>query len=152
MFDSSYLRYCLLLLSVLALGCDSPPQSTPDGVVRTFVERLTSFRGNARDADQLFELMSERARDNLNQRAERYSAASGRKIAPARMLVPARFAPGVIRSYKAQLSGKFALVEVVGTPPDRRAQIPCVLEKGQWRIDIVMPLLAPLQRRPHREP
>jgi len=152
MFDPSSLRCCLLLLAVLVLGCDPPSQSTPDGIVRTFVERLTSFNGDSRDADRLFELLSERAQDNLSQRAERYSAASGRKIAPAAMLVPSRFAPGVIRSYTAQLSGKFALVEIVGTPPDRRAQIPCVFEEGRWRIDIVMPPLSPLQRRLNREP
>jgi hypothetical protein len=152
MFDPSCLRSCLLLLGVLALGCAPPPQSTPEGIVRTFVERLDSFNGDARDANQLFELLSERARHNLSQRAERYSAASGRKIAPAAMLVPARFAPGMIRSYTAQLSGKFALVEVVGTPPDRRAQLPCVFEEGGWRIDIVMPALSPLQRRLNRDP
>jgi hypothetical protein len=148
MFDPSRFHWPLVVAMCLIAACDAPPDATPDGVVRAFVEQLAAFKGDARHATRLFEMLSERAKDNLRQRAERYSAASGRKIAPSAMMVPSRFSPGLIRAYSAQLAGKYALVEVVGTPPSRRAKIPCVFENDRWRIDIVMPALAPLQYRP----
>jgi hypothetical protein len=82
-------------------------------------------------------------------RAERYSNASGRKMDPWAMIVPARsrshFVP---QSYKARSAGKHALVEVLGITAAQRAQIPSVNEKGLWRVDIVFPELPPMPRRP----
>ena len=141
---------CLLLALT---GCDPQPRNTtPDGAVREFVVIMRQFDGNEQDAQAVFDLLSERAKKNLRARAERYGAASGKKIAPWAMLVPARmaqrFAP---QAYAEQIVGKYALVDVIGVSPDQKAQVPCVLEDGLWRVDLVLPELPPIQRRPGSE-
>jgi hypothetical protein len=134
-------------------GCRrSAPNATPEGAVRELVEQLAHFDGSPRDAEALFELLSDRAKKNLRARAERYGAASGRKIAPSAMLVPSRVAPRFTpQSYRAQLAGSYATVEVAGVGPSDRAEIPCVLEEGAWRVDLVLPELPPMRQRPGGE-
>ena len=121
--------------------------------MRELVEQLGRFDGDPRDAEALFDLLSERAKKNLRARAERYGAASGRKIAPSAMLVPSRMAPRFTpQLYRAQITGSYALVEVSGVAPSERAEIPCVLEQGVWRVDLVLPELPPMRQRPGGEP
>ena len=135
------------------MGCSrAPANATPDGAVRTFVELMGSFDGSSQDAEEAFAMLSERARQNLRDRAERYGAASGRKIAPEAMLVPARTSPRFLaHSYTAEIVGKYALVDIVGVDSSHRAQVPCVLEEGTWRVDLVLPELQPMRVRPERE-
>jgi len=143
-----------MLWLVLGLAaCDPEPQNTtPDGAVREFVVIMRQFDGNELDARAAFDLLSERAKKNLRARAERYSAASGKTIAPWAMLVPSRMAPRFApQAYAAQVVGKYALVDVVGVSPDQKAQVPCVLEDGLWRVDLVLPELPPVERRPGSE-
>jgi len=142
-----------LTLALLLVSCSrAPPNATPDGAVREFVEVMETFDGNEEDAEKLFELLSERAKKNLRARAERYGAASGKKIAPAAMIVPKRvslrFTP---HSYSAQVVGQYALVDVLGVRGSQRAQVPCVFEEGAWRIDLVLPELPPMRMRPSQE-
>ncbi len=93
------------------------------------------------------------AQQNLAARAQRYSAASGRAISPDAMLVPSRF---VLRfepqRFSAQISGSYARVEVLGPLASDRAQVPCVLEDGAWRVDLGLPPLPPVQMRPGSGP
>jgi len=138
----------------IGTACEpAPPSATPDGAVREFVERMHAFNGREQDAQALYELLSQRARQNLQTRADRYGAASGKKIAPWAMLVPSRtilrFSPQL---YQAQVVGKYALVDVVGVSADAHAQVPCVLEEGRWRLDLVLPELPPIEHRPGMEP
>jgi len=138
----------------LATGCShTPANATPDGTVRQFVERMSRFDGNERDGAALFAMLSERAKNNLRGRAERYSAASGRKIAPSAMLVPAHMSPRFVpQNYSAQVAGKYAMVEITGSSPGQSAQVPCVYEQGAWRLEIVLPELPPLRTRAGHEP
>jgi hypothetical protein len=135
------------------IGCDaSQATDTPDGAVRELVSRIRGFRGSEQDAQALFELLSVRARTNLEARAKRYGAASGKQIAPWAMLVPSRVAPRFQpQTYSSQIVGKYAMVDIRGVSADQHAQIPCVLEDGQWRVDLVLPELSPPQRRPGAE-
>jgi hypothetical protein len=131
-------------------GCSRrPPNATPDGAVRELVERLRLVQGDPAAAKSAFELLSKRARANLAERAQRYSAASGKTIAPEAMIVPSRF---VLRfepqRYTAQVVSNHALVEVVGLSPGDRAQVPCVFEDEVWRVDLALPPLPPVQMRP----
>ncbi len=142
-----------LALALLLVSCSrAPPNATPEGAVREFIEVMETFDGNEGDAEKLFDLLSERAKKNLRARAERYGAASGKKIAPSAMLVPKRvslrFSP---HSYSAQIVGKYALVDVLGVRGSQRAQVPCVFEEGAWRIDLVLPEPPPMRMRPSRE-
>jgi hypothetical protein len=149
----SVARLLLVLAALLLMACGrSSPSATPEGAVRELVEQLARFDGNPRDAEALFGLLSDRAKKNLRARAERYGAASGRKIAPSAMLVPSRTAPRFTpQSYRAQISGPHALVEVAGVGANERAEIPCVLEERAWRVDLVLPELPPMRQRPGGE-
>jgi hypothetical protein len=142
------------MLVAMTLACEpTPPNETPEGAVRELVERMQGFEGSAEDAKILFDLLSERARQNLEHRAERYSAASGKKIAPWAMIAPGRLTPRFLpRAYSAQIVGKYALVEVVGVTDDQRAQVPCVREDEAWRVDLALPELPPIDQRPGTEP
>lgn len=146
-------RRIALLVVVMALGCEpAPPNATPEGAVRELVERMQGFDGDQGDAQILFDLLSERAKQNLERRAERYSAASGKKIAPWAMITPGRLTPRFLpRAYASQIVGKYALVDVVGVTADQRAQVPCVREDDAWRVDLVLPELPPIEQRPGAE-
>ena len=142
-----------LSVALFAAGCDNrAPSATPEGAVREMVERMRRVQGDPADAKAAFELLSKNAQANLKARAERYSAASGKTIAPEAMIVPSffllRFEP---QRYKAQISGTYALVEAQGLLPEERAQIPCVWEGERWRLDLPMPALPPIQTRPRDE-
>lgn len=137
-------------VALVFLGCEAARAGeTPDGAVREFVSRIRGFRGSDQDAQALFELLSERARANLEARAEHYGAASGKKITPWAMLVPSRMTPRFQpQTFTAQIVGQYAMVDIVGVSPGQHAQVPCVLEEGLWRVDLVLPELPTPQLRP----
>jgi predicted small lipoprotein YifL len=142
-----------LLVSALAValaGCGRrAPNTTPDGAVRELVERMRRVQGDPAEAKAAYELLSKRAQQNLVERAKRYSAASGKAIAPEAMIVPSRF---LLRfepqRYTAQIGAVAARVDVVGLKPGDRATVPCIFEEGGWRVDLSLPPLSPLQMRP----
>ncbi|MFT3770092.1 MAG: hypothetical protein QM820_32080 [Minicystis sp.] len=139
-----------LLVAAAVTGCGRRvPNTTPDGAVRELVERMRHVQGDPAEAKAAYELLSKRAQQNLVERAKRYSAASGKAIAPEAMLVPSRF---LLRfepqRYTAQVAGTMARVEVVGLLAGDRASIPCVFEEGGWRVDMGLPPLPPVQMRP----
>ncbi len=77
------------------------------------------------------------------------SAATGKTIAPEAMLVPAHFVVHFEpQNVSSQIVGVHALVHVTGATADQSADVPCVFENEGWRIDMVLPPLAPLQKRP----
>jgi hypothetical protein len=140
----------LALACATSLGCRGrTPSATPDGAVRELVERMRRVQGDPADAKAAFELLSHGAQANLKTRAERYSAASGKPMAPEAMIVPSlfllRFEP---QRYSARISGTYALVEAQGLLPEDRAQIGCVFEDERWRIDLQIPPLSPITTRP----
>jgi hypothetical protein len=131
-------------------GCSADaPGETPEGVTRELVERLLRLRGAPEDSARAFELLSTKARDNLGERARRYTDACGKQIAASAMMAPSRF---LLRfepqSYEARVVGAHALVEVKGPLPSQRAEVPCVFEDGTWRVDLQLPLLPAVQSRP----
>src|SRR5580693_9656456 len=132
----------LLLGAAVALtGCGRrAPNATPDGAVRELVERLRRIGSDPADAKAAYALLSHHAQQNLAARAQRYSAASGKAIAPEAMIAPSRF---LVRfepqRYVAQLAGSYARVDVLGLLPGERALVPCVFEDGAWRVDLGLP-------------
>ncbi|WP_438009179.1 hypothetical protein WME89_11090 [Sorangium sp. So ce321] len=143
----------LSLAALASVGCSRrPPSGTPDGAVKELVARLRQLHGDPADAKVAFELLSRRARDNLASRAQRYSAATGKAIAPEAMITPSRF---LLRfepqRYVAQIAGAHALVDVAGLLPGERVQVPCVYEDAGWRVDLALPPLPPVQKRPGSE-
>jgi hypothetical protein len=141
---------CLALAALVLGGCGRrAPNATPDGAVRELVERLRGLRGDPADAKAAYRLLSRRAQQNLSARAQRYSDATGKSIAPEAMMVPSRF---FLRfepqRYAAQVRGTFARVEVLGLLAGERAEVDCVAEEGVWRVDLGVPPLPPVQMRP----
>lgn len=143
----------LALALGLAACSRKPPTATPEGSVHELVDRLRRLRGDPADAEAVYALLSASTRDNLAARAKRYGAASGKTIAPEAMLVPSRF---VLHfepvSYVAQIAGAVARVLVVGPRPEERAEIPCVFEDNEWRVELALPALAPVDVRPGLAP
>lgn len=143
----------LVLALALAACSRKPPTATPEGSVHELVERFRRWRGDPADAKAVYALLSSSTRDNLAARAKRYGAASGKTIAPEAMLVPSRF---VLQfepvRYVAEVAGAFARVSVVGPLPADRAQVPCVFEENEWRVELGLPALAPVDVRPGLAP
>lgn len=143
-----------LVLVGLLSGCErEPPNASPEGAVRELLDRFAGVHGQPQQARAVYELLSQRTRDNLAERARRYSDASGKTIEPEAMIVPSRF---LLRfqpqEFTAEIVGSHALVEVVGLLPSQRARVPCVYEDGAWRVDLVLPDLAPVRLRPGAKP
>jgi hypothetical protein len=145
-------RLCLVacLGAMATASCSRPaPNATPEGAVREFIERMRMVDGDPADAKAAFELLSSRAKANLAERAQRYSAATGKAIAPEAMIAPSRF---LLRfepqRYTAQVAGPHARVEVLGLLLQDRAQVQCVYEEVGWRVDLGVPPLPPVQQAP----
>jgi len=140
----------LLAAAALSAGCGRrAPTASPDGAVRELVERMRRVHGDPAEAKAAYELLSRRAQQNLVERAKRYSAASGKAIAPEAMIAPSRF---LLRfepqRYAPRVAGALAHVEVLGLRPGERATVPCVFEEGAWRVDLALPPLPPVKMRP----
>lgn len=144
-------RAALIGLCLLTTSCSRRrADSTPEGVVREWIERMQRVHGEPDAARSAYELLSQNARANLDERARRASAATGRKMEPEQMIVPSRFSLRFSpRQLTSRIAGDRAVVEAVGADPEvEHATIPCVRENGLWRIDLVLPPLAPIERRP----
>jgi hypothetical protein len=142
-----------VLASALWLACrEPPPNATPEGAVRELARELAELDGDTGSGERAFVLLSEETRKNLELRAERYSAASGKHIPPHRMLAPASFNQRFeAERYESEIRGNQALVKVYGVLEDDFAAIPCVLEDGLWRVHVELPPLPPVVVRPRDE-
>lgn len=117
--------------------------------MRELIDRMRLVNGDPAAAKAAFALLSKRTQQNLAERAQRYSAASGKTIAPEAMIVPSRF---VVRfepqRMTTSVSGTHALVELVGLAPEDRAKVTCVYENEGWRVELPLPPLPAVQVRP----
>jgi hypothetical protein len=149
-------RLLAAALPALAIGAGCsrpPPDATPEGAVREFVERMRLVRGDPQDARAAFELLSKRSQANLTARARRYSDASGKTIGPEAMIAPARFALHFEpQRFATQVTGQYAVVEVFGERENEHAKVNCAFEERGWRVDVPLPPLAPVQLRPGAAP
>jgi hypothetical protein len=144
------LRRLLGLAAMLALaaGCSrKPPNATPEGAVREFVDRVSRASVDPTAAKDAYELLSKSTQKNLVERAERFTDASGKHIAPEAMLAPSSFLERFeLHELRAEIVGSHALVHAQGLLPEETAEIPCVLEDGGWRIEIPLPPLMPVSK------
>jgi uncharacterized protein YbjT (DUF2867 family) len=131
-----------LLCGALALGCSRPPpDATPEGTVRLFLDAMEAAEDDAHEMRQAYELLGPTARANLQERARRTSRLQGRQVKPWDMLAAGRF--GVAfrpRTMRSKVVGDRASVEVLGgDPQSESAIVVCVREPGGWRIEPELP-------------
>jgi hypothetical protein len=145
----------LLVAVMLALAACSrpPPESTPEGALRSWIEKMESQAGSARPSKDAFALLGPQARASLTERAERASRAQGRRVEAWEMLAQARFGlkfrPATLR---ATVSGDSAVVDVTGDDPSvDHATVRCARESGVWKVEPELAALPAAQRRPGSE-
>jgi hypothetical protein len=139
-----------ILALVLSACARKPADATPEGVVRELLDRIDRSLADPAEMHGVYELMSSSTKANLIERARRASTTSGREVSPEEMIAPGlfllRFEP---RRMLTRFGDEGAIVDVVGIDPEKdRAEVPCVLEDDRWRIEIRLPQLAPMDRRP----
>lgn len=139
----------------LTVGCGRKPfDATPEGAVREYLERMERVNGEPSDARAAFSLLTRASQMNLSERAFRASAATGKRMGPEQMIPPShffrRFEP---RQWTTRIQGNRAVVDLMGLDAKtEHASIPCANEDGHWRIDLALPPLPPIERRPGSEP
>ena len=147
-------RFCriaaLVATGTLAACQRKPPDLTPEGAVRELLDRLDRVETDPTEARAVYDLLSTQTRQNLMDRARRASTTSGREIPPQDMLAPGRFSLRFEpRKMHTRVADDRAVVDVTGIDPETdRAEVPCVLEDGRWRIEIPLPPLTPVEKRP----
>jgi len=144
----------LSVLGLFSAGCaPRPANATPEGAVREFIDRMRIVGTDPAAAKAVFAVLSKRTRQNLAERAQRYSAASGKTIAPEAMIVPSRF---TLRFEPQRMTstvvGSHALVEVIGLNAEERAKLTCAFEDDGWRVELELPPLPAVQVRPGSGP
>jgi hypothetical protein len=137
------LAILVLASSLAAVGACSrpPPDSTPEGAVRLFLDEMEAAEDDPRVMPRVYGLLGPAARANLEERARHTSLLQGRQVAPWEMLAAGRFGlafrPKTMRS---SWVGDRATVEVFGADPGtEHASVVCVREASAWRVEPAFP-------------
>ena len=150
-------RKSLCALGLLALVAGSqacsrpPPDATPDGVVRLWLEKMESSSEDPGAAREAYALLGPSAKHNLEQRAERAGRMQGRRFEPYEMLAEGRFGLKFRpKGMTVQTQGDEARVDVVGADPqNERATVRCSRDpkdRELWRIEPDLPPVPELLR------
>jgi hypothetical protein len=142
-------------LSLFIAGCSrSAPDSTPEGALRLWLERMEASTDDPRAMRDAYALLGPAARENLGVRARRMTTYTGKHAESEDMLAPGRFGLKFRpKSMKSTVAGDSATVDVQGSDPSEHASVRCVrvtrdVARGDgWRIEPELPeLLSPLKR------
>lgn len=129
-----------LLIAAVLPGCSHPPpDSTPDGAVRLFLDDIEGADSDPRLMRDAYDLLGPAARANLAERARRATFLPGQTVQPYEMLVGfgLAFRPKAMRP---AIVGNRATVEVFGADPqNERASVICVKQGPVWRIEPALP-------------
>jgi hypothetical protein len=132
----------VVLLLGLASGCShAPPDATPEGAVKLFLDDMEQASDDPRLMRAAYGLLGPAARANLEERARRTSRLQGRQAQPWEMLAAGRFGLAFRpKAYRPTRVGDRASVEVFGAAPQaEHASVPCVQEAGGWRVEPGLP-------------
>jgi len=135
-------RAGVALAFALLVGCSRPPpESTPEGAVRLFLDDMDVAGDDPGAMRRAYELLGPAARANLAERARHTSQLQGRHVEPSDMLAAGLFGlafrPKIMRPTK---TGDRATVEVLGEDPQREhASVVCVREGERWHVEPAFP-------------
>ena len=135
-------RALALALCASAAACSrAPPDSTPDGAVRLFLDDMEAASDDPRVMAHAYGLLGPAARANLEERAHHTSQLQGRQVTPGEMLAAGRFGLAFCpKTMRRTIVGDRATVEVVGADAaNEHASVVCVHEAGGWRIEPGLP-------------
>ena len=146
------MRKSLAVLAMLLASSGAcsrpPPDATPEGAVRLFVEKMEGAADDPRAVKEAYGLLGPHARANLKERADRASKGQGRRYEPHEMLAEGRFGLKFRpKSLTSKPEGDDAFVEVRGDGADERASVRCVREGAVWRVEPELPDVVAPQRR-----
>ncbi len=130
------------LLIALGGGCShAPPDATPDGAVKLFLDEMEEASDDPRLMKPAYALLGPAARANLEERARRASRLQGRQTQPWEMLAAGRFGLAFRpKMFRAAVVGDRASVEIFGAAPQtEHASVPCVRESAGWRVEPGLP-------------
>ncbi len=115
---------CAVLALTLASGCShAPPDATPDGAVKLFLDEMEQASDDPRLMHAAYGLLGPTARANLEERARRTSRLQGRQAQPWEMLAAGRFGLAFRpKAYRPAVVGDRASVEVFGADSADRAR------------------------------
>jgi hypothetical protein len=135
-------------MSLQLLGCDKEPEAERPGVVALgFVSAMRRVHGNPESGKQAYGVLWEPARKNLQERARRASALSGRELHPGELIVPSWFALHLIpERFEERIEGNWAqvtLFDAAGQSSSSRL----VLEEGKWKVALELPPLSAIRSR-----
>lgn len=139
----------LALLAIALSGCSrAPPDATPEGAVHLFLDRMDSAATGAVPMSEVYTLLGPATRKNLTDRASRAGKIQGRRIDPAEMLAPGRYALKFRpKSMTSRLSGDTAVVTVVGYEASETAEVTLVRENSAFKVELDLPEVTPLPQR-----
>jgi hypothetical protein len=133
-----WLPEILLLAAVSAAGCSrSPPDATPDGALRLFLDEMDVAGDDPHAIKRAYNLLGPAARANLAERARRTSQLQGRQVDPSDMLAEGFFG----LAFRPKLMhrtvvGDRATVEVFGEDSQtQHASVVCVQEGASWHVE-----------------
>lgn len=138
---------CAVVFGAALLGCHREPDDSPEFVLTSWVSAMNASRSDVDARRRAYPLLSSRARESLTERAARASQLSGHDLQPWEMLAPGRFAMRFAFNpdeLEVHIAGDRATVVARGRAGDR-AEVPMVREQGHWRVDLVLPAMAPIQ-------
>ncbi len=141
------------VLGAMVAACTrAAPDTTCEGVVRTWLERMEASTEDGRAAREAYVLLGPTARANLEQRAERASRVQGRRVEPYEMLAEGRFGLKFRpKTMTTRVVDDRATVEVLGGEPlSEHATVHCARDPRDttaWRVEPVLPDVQALPRR-----
>ena len=139
----------VFLAAALAACSRPPPDATPDGAVREWIDRMTAAETDPSEARAAWDMLSKPTHEALEKRAERARLIEGRRVDPREVLAPGRFALRFTpKHWATHVEGATATVDVTGDEPNDHATVRCLREGKLWRVDLALPELTELPHRP----
>lgn len=138
----------LVALGLALSACrEAPREEGPGKAALRLVATLRQVHGDPAVGQRAFALLARPARENLEERARRASALSGRTVLPGEMLVPSFFSMHLSPvTHEERIEGDRAEVTFIARD-GRRSIVRMVREDTHWVAALELPPLSPIRQR-----